>query len=88
MLCYVMLCYVMLCYVMLCYVMLCYVMLCYVMLCHSSLVVLESLIKPAKYCFINNSRTAWPTEMLMQLLSLSHNLLQDAYHFSISDDNN
>ena len=28
---------------------------------------------------INNSRTAWPTEILMSFLSFSDNLLQDSY---------
>ena len=28
---------------------------------------------------INNSKTAWPTEILMLFVSFSHNLLQDEY---------
>ena len=31
------------------------------------------------HVLINNSRTAWPTEVLMPFLSSSENLLQDAY---------
>ena len=31
---------------------------------------------------INNSRTAWPTEILMPLFSFSDNLLQDTYIIS------
>ena len=42
-------------------------------------VVLELLIKHILHVLINNSRTAWPTEILMPLFSFSDNSLQDDY---------
>ena len=44
-----------------------------------SQVVLELLIKTWSFVLINNSRNTWPIEFLMPFLSVSDNLLQDAY---------
>ena len=44
-----------------------------------SQVVLELLIKTQNIVLINNSKTIWPTDILMLFLNFFDNLLQDAY---------